>query len=172
MEKLIYQSSPIVTFSTNKFINVPVILQFDETPLISIVREEKLGFTTEIPIFHSDGTYLAKVRGTRIYATEDGKKAGLEISHPAQMTVCSLGKRTVFEIFHEKGDAFRTKAELYTPNGCFVKASSAPTPELFSASGKAQALKVGGIIMSDCVFQNLRIGVWLRSDGSCAIGVS
>ncbi|MHB1011988.1 MAG: hypothetical protein ACYC37_03665 [Desulfobacteria bacterium] len=172
MEKFIYQNSPIVTFATNKFINVPVILQFDETPLISIVREEILGFTTEIPIFHADGTYLAKVRGTRIFPTKDGEKSGLEITHRPQITVCTIGKRTVFEIFHEKGDAFRTKAELYTPNGCFVRAADTPIQEFVSASGQAQALKVGGIVMIRCVIQDKRIGVWLRSNGSCAIGVS
>ncbi len=30
MEKLIYQTAPTVTLATNKFINVPIILQFDE----------------------------------------------------------------------------------------------------------------------------------------------
>ncbi len=58
MDKLIYQTMPQVTFATNKFINVPIILQYDETPLISIVKEQNLGFTTQIPIYHADGTYL------------------------------------------------------------------------------------------------------------------
>ena len=31
--------------------------------------------TTQIPIFHQDGTYLAKVNETRMYLTDDGKKA-------------------------------------------------------------------------------------------------
>ena len=170
MNQLIYQSSPKVTFASNTFINVPIILQFDDTPLISIVREQNLGMTTEIPIYHVDGTYLAKVRGTRVFATEDGKKAGVEIRQLPKTTVCEIGNRTAFEIHHESGDAFRTHAELYTPNGCFVKSTDAPTPELFDASGTA--LKVGGIVMSNNTFQNLRIGVWLRSDGSCSIGVA
>src|SRR5688572_16299259 len=117
MSNLIYQTSPRVTFATNHFINVPIILQFDDTPLISVVREEKLGYTTEIPIYHADGTYLAKVRGTRIFPTEDGKKAGLEMRYPHGMTVCELAGRTVFEIIHEQGDAFKTRAELHTPTG-------------------------------------------------------
>jgi hypothetical protein len=112
MDQLIYQASPVVTFATNQFINVPVILQYDDTPLISVLKEQSLGFTTEVPIYHSDGTYLAKVRGTRIYATEDGKKAGLEMSHPQGMTVCKPGNRTVFEIHHQPGNAFRAHAEL------------------------------------------------------------
>lgn len=75
--ELIFQTTPTVTFATNKFINVPTILQLDETPLISVVKAQDLGFTSEIPIFHADGTYLAKVRGTRIFPTEEGKKAGI-----------------------------------------------------------------------------------------------
>jgi hypothetical protein len=170
MEKLIYQTAPRVTFATNQFINVPVILQFDDTPLISIVREQALGFTTEIPIYHPDGTYLAKVNGTRIYPTEAGKKVGLSSRHPKDMTVCEMGGKTLFEIAHEPGDAFRAYAELYTPSGCFVKFRDAPTPHVIKSDG--DALQVGGIYMSHNMFSGCRIGIWLKSDGSCAIGCS
>jgi hypothetical protein len=169
METLIYRTSPVVTIATNKFINVPVILQFDETPLISIVKQEALGYTTEIQIYHPDGNYLAKVRGTRIYPTEDGKKAGLVIEHPANMTVFKMGTKTLFEVYHEKGDAFRAHAELYTPTGFFVKVSDIPTPQIIAKTG--EPLKVGGLIMSHNTFQNLHIGIWVKSDGSCRIGV-
>ncbi len=170
MEKLIYQTAPTVTLATNIFINVPIILQFDDTPLISIVKEQSLGYTTEIPIYHPDGTYLAKVNGTRIYPTKDGEKAGLVMEHPAHMTVCKMGNKTLFEIYHEVGDAFRTNAELYTPNGSFVKISDVPMPEVISKTG--EALQIGGIVMSHNTFVGCRIGIWLKSDGSCSIGVS
>jgi len=170
MTELIYQSSPRVTFATNQFVSVPIILQFDDTPLISIVRVESLGYTTEIPIYHADGTYLAKVNGTRIFATEAGKTAGLEMRYPKNMTVCEMNGRTVFEIFHEAGDAFRTHAELHTPTGCFVKSHDAPLPDVIAATG--EALQVRGIRMSNNLFSGCRIGIWLKSDGSCAIGCS
>lgn len=170
MNKLIFQTSPKVMFATNRFINVPIILQYDETPLISIVREESLGFTTEIPIYHPDGTYLAKVNGTRIFATEEGEKAGLKMNYPKNMTVCEMNGQTLFEIFHEPGDSFRTHAELYTPNGCFIKSNDAAMPEVISSSG--EALQIGGIRISDSTFSGCRIGIWLKSDGNCAIGCS
>jgi len=170
MEKLIYQTAPTVTLATNKFINVPIILQFDDAPLISIVKKQSLGYTTEIPIYHPDGTYLAKVNGTRIYPTKDGEKAGLVMEHPAHMTVCKMGNKTLFEIYHEAGDAFRTQAELYTPNGFFVKTSDTPMPEVINKTG--EALRIGGIVMSNNTFVGSRIGIWLKSDGSCSIGVS
>ena len=168
MEKLIYQTAPRVTLATNHFINVPIILQFDETPMISIIKEQSLGFTTEIPIYHSDGTYLAKVNGTRVYATEDGKKAGIVMRNPKDMTVCEMDGKTLFEIYHESGDAFRTHAELYTPSGCFIKSHDEPMPEVISSDGGV--LQIGGIRMSGNVISGFRVGIWLKSDGSCSIG--
>ena len=168
MEKLIYQTAPRVTLATNHFINVPIVLQFDETPLMSIIKEESLGFTTQIPIYHADGTYLAKVKGTRVYPTSDGKKVGIEMRYPEGMTVCEMDGKTLFEIYHEPGDAFRTHAELYTPTGYFIKSYDTPTPELFTSDGKV--LQAGGIHMSECTFSGCRIGIWLKSDGSCAMG--
>lgn len=165
---LIYQTNPTVNLATNLFFDVPTILQFDDTPLISIVREQSLGFTTEIPIFHADGTYLAKVNGTRVFPTEGGKKAGIVMRSLQATTVCEMAGRTVFEVFHQKGDAFRLQAELATPSGYFVKTVDSPVPIVLKSDGAA--LQVGGMIMSGNVFRGCRIGIWLKSDGSCAIG--
>jgi len=81
-----------------------------------------------------------------------------------------INGRTAFEVKHQPGDAFKTQAELYTPEGYFVKTSDAPKPELLDATGNA--LKVGGVTMSGNTFQGMRIGVWIRSDGSVSLGVS
>lgn len=169
MPELIYHSTPHVTFASNTFVNVPIILQFDDTPLISVVKEQDLGYTSEIPVYHSDGTYLAKVRGTRVYATNEGKAAKVEIIQRPEVWVCTVEGRTAFEIHQQPGDAFRTHAELYTPNGYFVKVSDAPKPEVVSASG--ETLQVGGITMIGNLFSNLGIGVLGRSDGTVLIGV-
>lgn len=166
--ELIYQTAPTVTFATNTFINVPTILQFDDTPLISVVKEENLGFTSEIPIFHSDGTYLAKVRGTRVFPTEAGKKAGIVMRSLANLTVCELNGRTLFEIAHQQGNAFRAQAELYTPTGYFIKSTATDLPSLVRSDGTE--LNVGGIRMTNCSFSGVRIGIWLQSNGSIGIG--
>lgn len=170
MDKLIYQTVPKVTFATNQFINVPIILQYDDIPLISIIKLQNLGYTTEIPIYHSDGTYLAKVNGTRIYATKEGEKAGLEMRYPQGMTVCEMNGKTLFEIFHGVGDSFRATAELYAPKGYFIKSHDAPMPEVIKSNG--ETLQIGGIHMSNNTFSGCRIGIWLKSNGSCAIGCS
>ena len=169
-QSLIFQSSPIVTLATNTFINVPVILKYEDTSLIEIIKEEAIGFTTQISIYHSDGTYLAKVKGNRIYPTETGKKANILIEQPFGKTICKLNNQTMFELSHGSGDDFKADAELYTPDGYFVKCIDSPKPELFDLKGGA--IKVGGIIMSGNTFENCRVGIWLKKDGFCLIGVS
>lgn len=49
MDKLVFSRSPAVTFATNVFVNVPTILQFDDTPLISIVQEENWDSQAKFP---------------------------------------------------------------------------------------------------------------------------
>ena len=168
MDNLVYQTYPQVTFATNKFINVPIILQYDDTPIISIVKEHSLGFTTEIPVYHADGTYLAKVKGTRVYPTASGKKAGIVMRSLKDITICEMGSKILFEIQHQTGDSFRASAELYTQTGCFIKSSDKPVPVVVKPNG--EELKIGGMVMSNCSFQNVRIGILLRSNGSIAIG--
>jgi hypothetical protein len=168
MQKLTYQISPVVYLATNKFVNVPVILKFDDVPLISIIRENSLCFKTKIPIYHSDGTYLAKVNGTQVFKTPDGEKAGIVMRQLPGITVCEMDGKTLFEIRHQPGDTFRTNAEIYTPTGYFVKSTDPLPPQIIDASGKA--LKVGGLTMSNSVIQGFKVGIWLKSDGNCSIG--
>lgn len=167
---LIFQTLPHVTLATNTFINVPVILKYEDINLIEVVKEQGLGFTTQIPIYHQDGTYLAKVKGNRMYLTKDGEKVGLKIEKHQELWVCTMDKKTLFEIQQQSGDSFKTTAELYTPDGYFVKCTDAPTPNLIDTKGNF--LNIGGIIMSGNTFSGCKIGIWLKQNGSCMIGVS
>jgi hypothetical protein len=167
--KLVFQSSPSITVATNTFINVPIVLKYEDIPLMEVIKEQGLGFTTQIPIYHPDGTYLAKVKGNRVYPTDAGKKAKFEIRDEPGKFVCSLDKKVLFELSHNVGDAFKADAELYAPDGYFVKCTDSPNLELFDLTGNA--IHVGGVTMIGNVFQNLSVGIWLRKDGSCAIGV-
>ena len=154
-------------FGSNTFINVPTILQVDDTPLVSVVKEQGLGYTTEIPIHHADGTYLTKVRGTRVYPTDAGKAAGVKIERHPQLWVCTSSGRTAFEIRQQPGDAFTLTAELYTPTGYFVKVSHDSQPQLFDASG--DGLQIGGLFMTGNTLQGCRIGIWIQSSGQLSI---
>lgn len=167
MDKLIFNQQPEVTIATNRFIRVPVILQYDETPLISVVKTVKAGFTTSIPIYHSDGTYLAKAVGSRLIATNDGVNAGIEMEYHDKMIVCKMNGRVLFEIRREEAAALSTTAELYTPDGYFVRITE-DSSKLFNR----ESIQVGGVTIMGCAFTNLRIGIWMRSDGSVSIGVA
>lgn len=167
---LIFQTSPEVTIATNKFINVPVVLKYEDTNLIEVIKEVGIGYTTQIPIYHQDGTYLAKVNGNRLYLTTDGEKAGLKIEKYQGLWVCTMDKQTLFEIEQQTGDAFKTTAELYTPDGYFVKCSTELSPILIDTKGNK--LKLGEITMSGSKFSNTKIGIWLKKDGSIKIGVN
>jgi hypothetical protein len=78
MPDLIYHAPPAVTFATNTFINVPPILQVDDTPIISVVQEG------QSRIHHGDshlppGRHLSREGApTRVHPTEAGRKAGVE----------------------------------------------------------------------------------------------
>lgn len=124
-DNLIFHQSPTVEFATNYFHNVPVILQYDDQPLIEVVQDQSAGFTTQFSIFNKDGVYLAKVVGSRLFATDDGKKAGLSLTHPNRMTVCKVGDQVLFEITRKKAAALKTEAELFTPDGRFLRARGA-----------------------------------------------
>lgn len=166
-DTLIFQSTPIVTIATNTFVNVPVILKFEDTNLIEIKKELGIGYTTQIPIYHSDGTFLAKFNGTRPFTTEEGKKAGVIIEKYPKLWVCKIGKQTIFEIHHHSGDEFRMIAELFAPEGYFVKCNDLAS-DLIDFSGKS--LNIGGVMMSGNKFIGCKTGIWLRKDGSCTIG--
>lgn len=166
---LTYLSAPRVTIATNTFVNVPVILKYEDINLIEIVKEESLGFTTQISIFHNDGTYLAKVNGTRMYRTEDGKKAGLKIEKHQQLWVCTMDDETLFEIQQQPGDAFKASAELYTPDGYFLKCNDNPVPNLIDIKGNA--ITLGGTAMSGNTIQGFKTGIWVKKNGF-AIGVN
>lgn len=165
---LTFQNSPQVVIATNTFINVPVILKYEDTNLIELIREQNLGFTTKIPIYHQDGTYLAKVTGNRIYATKDGEKAGLKIEQHKGLWVCKMDNQILFEIEQGTGDSFKAAAELHTPDGYFVKCSDSPKPNLIDTNGNS--ISIGGMTMSGNLFTGCKVGIWLRKNGAFSIG--
>ncbi len=101
-----FDSPPVIELCTNKFINVPVVLKYDDTPLISVTRMEDAGFTTEFKIYNSDGVYIAKAKGSQLFLTEDGEKSNLSIRHPSNMTVCELDGKTLFEIHRDEANHY------------------------------------------------------------------
>lgn len=166
---LIFEKSPQVVFGTNSFINVPTILQVDETPLIQTVKSLYNHFTTRFSIYDKDGVEIAKVVGVRICHTDAGKNAGVKLRMPDRMTVCELDGQTLFEIRRDSAAAIAISAELYSPQGVFVRSKS--TTEAFLAA-RNTPLQIGGTVLSHNTISGFEIGVHIKSDGSFAIGSS
>lgn len=164
MDKLFYQNSPNVIIATNQFIDVPIIIQYENLPIFEIIKEEKLGFTSRIPIFHPDGTKLAKIIETRVYPTKDGIKSRIKIIKEAMLWSCSLDGKTLFEIRQDK-NSFRFSAELYTNDGYFLKCNDSLPMEI-----KKGSLTIGGITFSNNKIIGSRIGIRCMKDGSIAFG--
>ncbi len=163
MDRLVFTDHPVVVLATNTFIDVPIVLQYEDTPLIEVVRLQQAGYTTRIPIYHSDGTQLANVVGSQMYLTEDGKKAGIHLEHPDKMTVCRQGERVIFEIRRTDAASLRTQAELYCPDGYFVKYGLSHQPSIMDNLGNA--LTIGGITFEGNTFMGCRIGIWVKRNG-------
>jgi hypothetical protein len=164
-----FNQVPVFEIASNTFARVPVILQYENTPLIQVVREMQAGFTTEASIYHEDGTYLARVRGSRLFPTSEGTKAGVSIRHEPQLVVCEISDRTAFELRYVAPAAVRGAAELHTPDGAFLKMDRAVSGYV---KMDGNCLAVGGVFMSGNRFIDCRIGVHVHKDGSVDLGVS
>lgn len=162
---LVFHESPEIVLATNRFINVPIVLQYEETPLIEVVRNVEVGYEIQIPIYHADGTYLAKVKGSQLYLTEDGKKAGVTLRHPDKKTVCEIDGRTVFEITRKEAASLDTQAELYASDASFIKCSNDDLAG-YVLDGSHNQLEIGNCIMRGNVKTNSRIGIHIHKDGS------
>ncbi len=166
-ESLYFQNAPQVTFATNTFVSVPVILQYEDTPLLEIVSDVKLGYTSQIPIYHSDGTYLAKAVGTRAYLTEDGKKANVRMEKHPQVWVCKMENQALFEIRHQSTESFEAHAELYTPDGYFLKSNDMQNDLMRKTLGI-----LGNLPMKYNQIGGFKIGILIKNNGIVILGAN
>jgi hypothetical protein len=153
---LAFHAHPEVTIATNTFINVPTILQFEDTPLIEIVKELDTTFLPKFTIYDSDGNDIAVVKGTRIFPTEKGKLANVSIRDEPDILVCELEDKPIFELRRTAAHAFKGWAELYAPEGVFIKMR-----ELMPIEVKVDGdiLKIGGMSLSGNYVDVAKIGI-------------
>lgn len=173
---LIFNQHPIVEIATNRFHNIPVILQYDNTPLIEVVKTLNVGFEIQIPIYHSDGTYLAKVKSSQIYPTEAGKKAGITLRHPDKMTICEMAGKTIFEITRKEAATLKTQAELYTPDAAFIKCDDSGIAG-YVLDKQSTHLALGSssgarLVMTHSDIYAQKIGIHIKKDGSILVACS
>jgi hypothetical protein len=120
---VIFQEHPEVEIATNKFIGVPTIIQWEDTPLIEVGKFEPAGYTTRFTVYHNDGTPIAVVRGSRIIRTDEGKRAKIEQRTAPDLTALELEGKTIIEMRRKGAAALKGWAEIYAPEGVFIKAN-------------------------------------------------
>ena len=81
-----------------------------------------------------------------------------------------MEKQTLFEIHQQSGESFTTTAELYTPDGYFVKCLDQPDVELIDYSGNA--IEINGNKMWGNTIEGFQIGLWVKKNGSFSIGAN
>jgi hypothetical protein len=168
-DKLIFNPDFRFELSTNIFERVPIILKYEDINLIEVVREYRVGYTTEIPIYHPDGTFLTKIVGNRMRVNLLAKKAGVEIVQHPNLWVCTMNGKTLFEIRQKSPDFFKTTAELYANDGFFVKVDSSMT---VNALQNNNPLVIGHCTMMGNTFTGMKIGIWAKKDGSIILGAN
>ena len=169
-DKLLFPNWPKVSMGSNTFIEVPIILKYDNLNLIEIINEPGFGYTMQIPIFDAEGTYLATAKGSNLITTDESDIKDLKLNHDQDSTTCTLDGKTLFTITRSDDDAFTIKAELFTPEGYCVKYISDETPELFDKQG--YEVRLGGILKDESVIEGCDVGFWLTQNGTCRFGVN
>lgn len=169
-DSLFFAQQPAVKFATNTFINVPIILQYDDQPLIEVVHDVPAGYTTQFSIYTQDGQYLAKVKGSRLITDPHTREQyGLQLRRPAGATVCMLGDHPLFRLERSEAAALKTDAHLFTPGGAFIRAWGDEWVGKITV-GRGHPLEIGGLRMRNNTIIGCNIGIHIHSDGSIAIG--
>ncbi len=157
-----FSASPEIEIATNRFIDVPTIIQFEDVPLMQVGNFEAAGYTTKFAVYHSDGTKIAVVKGSQVYLTEEGKNASLKMRHEPDLTACELEGRTIFELRRNGAAALKGAAELYAPEGAFIRANDS---DMSALRGDGTEIRIAGVQLSDCEFRGHAIGIHITSTG-------
>ena len=169
-DRLLFINWPKVSMGSNTFIDVPAILKYDNLNMIEIIKEPGYGYTTQIPIFDAEGTYLATAKGGNLITADESEIGDLKLDHDKDVTTCTLDGKMLFEIARSDGDSFDIKAELFTPEGYRIKYISDETPELFDKQGNE--VRLGGVLKDESVIEGCDVGFWLTQNGTCRFGVN
>ncbi len=165
-DHLLYNHGTVVRYGGNNFIDVPVILQVGDTPIVETIKKSELTRTTQFSIFNSDGVYLAKIVGPRLFLTSDGETSNLKLRHPDKITVCELDGKTLFEVRREAAAAIAITAELYSPSGIFVRSTATLPFGSFSRDGT----EIGNVMFSNNTLKGCRIAYWIKTNGDLEFG--
>lgn len=151
---LTHITSNQITIGGVTFVNVPIILRVDGDPIIEMVKDVKLGYTTQIRIYDETGKYLSKITGTRAYPATDDKSVVIEKKY--RQWDCLHKGNKIFTIDHTDPDRFRFEGKLYTKSGIFLKISNEDAVKAYFPSG--DEIKLEGVVMRHVTLSNCQVG--------------
>lgn len=168
-DDLVFTRSPVVRYGTNIFINTPVILQYDDIPLIEVVQTRQHDFTSQFTIFDADGGFSTRVRGRRLFPVDNGPTDNIDIRQLRPgVWVCRQEDKTLFEI-RGLDDGWEVDCELFTPDGRLIRSRVGHVTELIEQTGP---IRLQGVTCEGNSFIGCSIGFHIRSDGKFEIGVA
>ena len=170
MPTLRFEQLPTIVVATNTFINIPIIIQYEDTPMLKLVKAADASYTTVIPIYNSDGIKLAVAIGTQLYPTQAGQRAKVTLRREANRTICFIGNTLAFELERENPAAMKMRAELFTNDGSFLKWDADDISGY--VLNKSDTIRIARCIFRGCTFGNHRIAFHVKKDGSIAMGDS
>jgi hypothetical protein len=170
MNRLVFQSRPAAVIGSNTFIDVPILIEINGEPLVEVVQDIKLKWTTQVPIYDEDSNYIAKVVGTRVVPGPDWQKGRLSMRHPqGGQHICSLDGRELFELRRNGAAGFSMTAELYAPHGRFLRFGQNVPLEVCAIQENSLVL-LGQTALLGNTISGFRVGVSIEADGSIVIG--
>jgi hypothetical protein len=142
MESLIFQEHPDVIIASNTFRNIPIIIQYNDTPILSVDNTVGVGYMAKYPVYLSDGTQIAVVKGSSIHYVKE-KTPRVDLVQEPQLTVCKVDGKPILELRRTAPQAFKAWGELYAPEGVIIKALDSLSGFLNNGS----ALQIGMAFM-------------------------
>jgi hypothetical protein len=163
---VIFQETPEVRFASIAFVNCPIILLYNMTPLIEVGQFVDAGFTTRFSVYNKDGVAMAKVVGSRIFPTDEGKNAKLETRHESGLVVCELDGQPIMELRKTGAAAIGAFAELYSPEGVLVKVRDSGLSGMLR---NGSPLQFGPVTLSGGTVSDKDIGLYLSRDDTMTL---
>jgi hypothetical protein len=170
--EIIFQTAPEVIVASNRFVNVPTIIQYDETPLLQVVKATEAGYTSRFHVYNQNGEKIAVVDGSQIYLTNNGKKVKLVARHYPGVTAFELEGKTIMELRRTEAAALKTDAELFAPGGILLKAADHSISQLAFAGSDPMVVsnQSSVVMMSGNTIRDVSIGILFHKGGGFTIG--
>ena len=166
-QALDFSEIPEVTFAANVFVNVPIVLTYDDDVLIEFIRMPDATYTTSFTIYDGVGGRFATIQGTQVYPTAGDEGQPIALIQQQGRIVARHGHQALFEVERTGPGALELGCELYAPDGRLVVARHNALPVLLQ---HGDPVALSGVMLKANRFTDIPTAVQLHADGMVAIG--